>query len=180
MAFQLISTFMIGVLGASLAYIAYRLSGRRISKAVIPFAAALAMIAYSVWNEMTWYSRTAAILPQGYAVIAPGAPVSSVLSPWSYIVPRIESFRVLDSKSVQPLPQSNGRYLAQVHEIARFVPIRKTSWIIDCNAKEQAEIGPATKFDDSGLPTNVKWTKIEETSRMAELVCPQATPPATN
>lgn len=177
MAFQMISTLMIGVLGASLAYIAFRMSGRRLSKAVIPFAAAAAMLAYSIWNEMTWFARTAATLPEGYAVIEPGPPVSSPLSPWTYAIPRTDSFRVLDRHSVQPLPKSAGRYLAQVHEVARYLPTRKTNWIVDCTASQQAEIGPATRFDDAGLPAGITWIKIEGASRMAELACPAASPP---
>lgn len=171
MFFQLIATFMIGVLGASLAYIAFRISGRRLSKAVIPFAAALAMIGYSVWGEMTWAKRTAAALPATFAHVENGAPVSSPLSPWTYLVPRTDSFRALDRKSVQPLPGSADLVLAQVYELVRYLPPKKSSWVVDCARRQQAEILATTTFDAQGLPSNLGWRAISADSRLADVAC---------
>ncbi|MGD9670333.1 MAG: hypothetical protein AB7U75_15045 [Hyphomicrobiaceae bacterium] len=174
MLFNLIAALMTGVLGASIAYILFRLSGRRLPKAIIPFAMALAMIAYSVWNEMSWYMRTAAALPKQYIVVEKGPPVSSPISPWTYIVPRTDSFRVLDAQSVQPLPKSEGRYLAQVHVVERYLGSRRSSVIVDCKSNEQAEITASTSFDEAGLPVNVTWTKIAPGNGIADNVCTKA------
>ncbi len=178
MVFTLIAALMSGVLGASVAYIVFRWSGRRLPRAIIPFAAAFAMIAYSGWNEATWYKRTAAALPEQFIVVEEGPPVSSPLSPWTYVVPRTDSFRVLDTQSVQPLPKNEGRYLAQVHKIERFLGSRRSNVIIDCKTSEQAEITAATKFDEAGLPANVTWVKIAPGNGIVALVCGKASPPA--
>lgn len=174
MLFNLIATLMIGVLGACLAYIAHRMTGRRLPKAIIPFSMALAMIAYSVWNEMTWYSRTASALPKQFVVVEKGPPVSSPLSPWTYAVPRTDSFRVLDTQSVQPLPKSENRYLAQVHVLERYLGSRKTSLIVDCATREQAEISASTQFDGAGLPVNVAWVKVGQDNDITEVICAKA------
>mgnify|MGYP001168465813 CR=1 FL=1 len=171
MLFNLIAALMSGVLGASVAYALYRLSNRRLSRAIIPFAMALGMIGYNVWNEMSWYSRTSAALPNRFVVIEDGPPVSSPISPWTYIVPRIDKFRVLDTQSVQPLPKSDGRYLAKVHDIERYLGSRDSSVIVDCGTKEQAEITAATSFNEDGLPSNVAWGKIAPVNHIAGSIC---------
>lgn len=178
MVFGLIAAFMGGVLGASVAYILYRLSGRRLPRAIIPFAAAFTMIAYSGWNEMTWYTRTATALPTQFVVIEKGPPVSSPLSPWTYVVALTDRFFVLDTQSVQPLPKSEGRYLAHVHVVERFVGSRKSNVIVDCKSHEQAEITGTTRFDESGLPQNIAWVKIAPGNAIADLVCTKAAAPA--
>lgn len=176
MLFNLIAALMSGVLGASVAFILYRMSGRRLPKAIIPFAMALAMVAYSFWNEMSWFSRTSAALPKQYIVVEQGPPVSSPISPWTYIMPRTDSFRVLDTQSVQALPKSEDRFLAQVHMIERFLGSRKSSLIVDCKTNEQAEIIASTKFDDAGLPANVTWTKVAPSNKIAGAICGKPAP----
>ncbi|HRY06122.1 MAG TPA: hypothetical protein P5114_03300 [Hyphomicrobiaceae bacterium] len=178
MVFNLIAALMSGVLGASLAYIVYRLSGRRMPKAVILFVAAFAMVAYSGWNEMSWYTRTAAALPGQFVVVEKGPPVSSPISPWTYLVPRTDKFSVLDLQSVQPLPKSEGRYLAQLHVVERYLGSRKSSVIVDCKTGEQAVITPSTTFDAAGLPTNIAWAAIAPGNGIAERVCPKKAAPA--
>lgn len=170
--FQLIATFMIGVLAASVSYILYTLSRRRIPRAIIPFAAAIAMIAYNVWHEMTWYKRTAAALPEGIVLVAKGPPVESPMSPWTYVYPRTDSFLALDTRTVQPLPKSDSRYLFQVLDVGRFYAARRTSRIVDCAAREEATIDATTKFDAEGLPSGLAWSKIPAGNRIVEVVCP--------
>ncbi|MFV0366820.1 MAG: hypothetical protein ACK5KM_00015 [Hyphomicrobiaceae bacterium] len=174
MMFQLIATFMIGVLGASIAFILHKATGGRMPKVFIPFAAALGMIAYNVWNEMTWASRTAAQLPEHYKVIANGDPVVSPFSPWTYLYPRTDSFTVVNTKTVQPLPNTSGRVLAQVHRLARIEGAKKMSWIVDCKSGEMAQIVGTTTFDDAGLPNNVTYSRIEKGNRIGDVVCAKA------
>lgn len=171
MLFRLIATLMLGVLGASVAFILYRHSRGVLPKAIIPFAAGLAMIAYSIWNEATWFSRTRATLPRELALVDTGPPVTSPLSPWTYVFPRIESFRVLDLRTLQPLPGAKNRFLAQVHTLGRYDPARKSSWIIDCSSGRQAEIVASTKFDASGLPSDVAWSDAGDANRIAKTAC---------
>lgn len=180
MLFNLIAVLMTGVLGASVAYILFRLSGRRLPKAIIPFAMAFAMIAYSAWYEMSWYARTAAALPKQYTVVEKGPPVASPISPWTYLVPRTDSFRVLDAQSVQPLPKSEGRYLAKIHVVERYVGSRQSSVIVDCGSNEEAQITASTQFDDVGLPSNVTWLKIAPDNTIAEHVCGKPAVPPVN
>ncbi len=177
MLFHLIAVFMIGVLGASVAYIAFRLSGRRLSKAIIPFAAGLAMLAYSIWNESTWFTRTLGALPPSFALVEKGQPVVSPLSPWTYLLPRTDSFLVLAVRAIQPLPASEGRYLAQVHKVSRFDPVAKSSWVVDCQSQLQAEIVASTKFDANGLPSNPVWSKADDHNAIAKAVCTRIAAP---
>lgn len=175
--FQLIATFMVGVLAASLSFIIYTLSRQRVPKAVIPFAAAIAMIAYNVWHEMTWYKRTAAELPQSIVLVAKGPPVQSPMSPWTYMFPRTDNFVALDKRTVQPLPKSGDRYLLQVLDVGRFYPAKRKSWVIDCATRQQAEILASTKFDSEGIPSDLAWTKIASESRITKEVCPKRAEP---
>ncbi|MCB1527552.1 MAG: hypothetical protein KDJ45_07615 [Hyphomicrobiaceae bacterium] len=174
MLFQLIATFMIGVLGASLAFILYKVTRGRMPKVVIPFAAALGMITYNVWNEMTWANRTASQLPEHYKVVVNGDPVISPFSPWTYLYPRTDSFTVVNIKTIQPLPNSPGRVLAQVHRLARIEGAKKMSWIVDCNSGEMAQIVGTTTFDNAGLPDNVTFEAIAKDNAIGDVVCAKA------
>ncbi|MCB1503862.1 MAG: hypothetical protein KDJ47_02705 [Hyphomicrobiaceae bacterium] len=178
MLFQLLASFMMGVLAASLAYIAYRISGRRLSRAIIPFAAALGMLGFSAWNEMTWYSRTAAAMSSRLVIIEQGKPVSNPLSPWTYLYPTIDSFRLLDTESLQPLPGNPGMMLAQVHTVTRFLPTTKSAWVLDCTHSQLAHIGPQTKFGEQGMPVNLTWGKVGAGNTITTAACAPPSNPA--
>ncbi len=181
--FQLVATLMIGVLAASVTFILYRISPRFFPRVIIPFAAAIAMIAYNIWHETTWYARTSTVLTEEFVLLGKGEPVKSLMSPWTFVVPRTDNFFALDKRTIQPLPNSDGRYLVQVLDVGRFYPAKRTSRIVDCTTREQAMIDAATKFDADGLPADLKWTKITAGNRLADEVCPgkaeqTPTPPA--
>lgn len=177
MIFHLLATFMIGVLAASLAFVVFRAGRGRVPRFVIPFAAGLAMIGYNVWNEVTWLDRTVGVMPKQFAVIAKGQPASSLFAPWTYVVPRIDSFRVVDKASLAPHPKRDGLVLAQMHDVARYEAVRKSSWIVDCARGQMAEITGSTTFDADGVPDNVTWAKVPAGNTIIGEACPKPAPP---
>lgn len=174
MFFNLLATFMIGVLAASVVFVLIRASGGRLPKWLMPVAAGAAMLGYNIWNEYTWYARTVATLPAKFVLADAAAPSASPLSPWTYAVGRVESFRVLDTTTAARNPKRPGYVIAQLYRLQRLSPAAKTSVILDCNGRQVADITPSTTFDDDGFPTNVTWSAIPSASRLPDLLCPAA------
>ncbi|MGD9783233.1 MAG: hypothetical protein AB7E80_02870 [Hyphomicrobiaceae bacterium] len=171
MFFHLISTFMIGVLAASVVFALNHLSRRRLPRYLMPIAAGLAMIGYNVWSEYSWFQRTAAALPDRLAVVEVGERVASPLAPWTYLIGRIERFKALDRSSVRANPKRPGFVIAQTYEVVRRGETRKESKIVDCARKQEGDIGPATTFDGDGFPTNVTWRETPSASHLVTKAC---------
>jgi len=174
MLFHLLATFMIGVLAASVAFVLMRLTKGWLPRYVIPIAAGASMIAYNIWNEYTWFQRTSAALPPSFVVAEVAPPSSTPFSPWTYVFGRIQSFKVLDKRSVRTNPKRPGFAIVELYRFERLTPPQKINRIIDCAGHQSAEITAKTKVDRDGFPTNVTWAPLGAHSRLLQLVCPTA------
>lgn len=92
------ATIAVGI-GAAACLFAFlhatRRAGLALPKWLLPAGIGLSMIAYTIWNEYSWFDRTRAGLPEGAVVVAQGRE-SNFWQPWSYLAPVTVRFAALD------------------------------------------------------------------------------------
>ncbi|NRG17470.1 hypothetical protein HPQ64_07205 [Rhizobiales bacterium] len=172
MLLGLLGTLVLGIAIGGVLTAAYRLSGRRLPKWIIPVGAALGMIIFHAWNEYTWFSRTVAGLPP-HVQVGQTYTVSNAIQPWTLLFPRIDRFSAVDLGSVRTNDKAPGYRLAQVHLVTRFSPTGTTRQLFDCNEPRRMVLGEETEFNEEGLPKNPDWEVLPANDPLLEKVCSQ-------
>ncbi|MEZ5841724.1 MAG: hypothetical protein R3D02_15295 [Hyphomicrobiales bacterium] len=170
MIMNLIITFLVGVGVTGLIFGLYRMAKRKPPRWMLPAAAGLSMIGFQAWNEYSWFSRTADLLPDTVEIGQTYAN-ASLLQPWTYIAPRVDRFSAIDRATVRRNPQAPGFALAEVLLIGRLAPTAKTLQIFDCEMARRADITAATEFGDDGLPKNLQWVEVEADDALRRIAC---------
>lgn len=128
MFWELIAVFVVGLATAGVVMSA-RLLLKRLPKWTIPAAAGLAMLGFVVHTEYTWYTRTAARLPQGAIVVAT-ASHTAFYKPWSYARPQIFQFVAMDKNNVRD--NGDGSKSAILYFFERHLPVHTLAVRVDC------------------------------------------------
>lgn len=99
---ELLGVIAVGIGMAALLYAgqhAARKAGLRTPPWLLPAGIGLSMVTYSVWNDYSWYSRTAERLPEGSEILMVGR-ASQVWAPWTYLFPVEVRFAALDPTQI--------------------------------------------------------------------------------
>lgn len=170
MVFNLLGTIVIGIGAAGTVLMVFRLFRLRAPRWVIPAAAGVSMLGFQIWVGYSWHQRTADALPDQVRVVKSYA-YSSVISPWTLIVPQVNRIVAVDLTSVRRNEHSPDFVLATIYLITRYQPAASGMQIFDCETARRADIGPTTKFGDKGLPENAAWTSVEPNDLLLTAVC---------
>lgn len=114
-----------------------RLVGLHPPRWIAPLTGGVAMFAFMLWNEYTWFDRAAAALPPG-VVVAETYDHASALQPWTLAVPRITRFAAVDLEGAARHPDHPGTLLADVMLVERFSGTVRVPQIFDCTAGRRA------------------------------------------
>lgn len=168
--FNYIGTFLVGGTVALLLYAVARTFKLKLAGWVYPAAIGISMIAFQIYNDYTWFGRTAAALPPSHVVT--GSFVStSPLKVWSYAVPIVDRFSVVDRGSVKRNPATPGLVIADVFLVTRFQPTIRAVQFFDCTAGRRADAHQNVTFDEDGKPENLEWVPLEPGDPMLEAAC---------
>ena len=137
-----------------------RLTGRTLAKWVMPASIGAAMLAYSVWNEYTWYPRMRAALAEG--VVVASAPEDRVMyRPWSYLFPTVSRFIAVDRAGAVRSPSNPQIFATSAVVFQRWQPERRIPQAFDCVRRGRADlIGGATLSADGTL-RGTTWQEVE-------------------
>lgn len=137
MTFLLIAAIAIGLGAAGLVRGLPALVGWSAPRWLAPAAGGLAMFAFMLWNEYTWFERSLAALPPG-TVVAESYEHASVFQPWTLAAPRVTRFA-----AVRPRGRTAEGYLeADVILAARFTDDRAVPHLFDCRRGRRAVLPP--------------------------------------
>ncbi|GMG81036.1 hypothetical protein LNKW23_02480 [Paralimibaculum aggregatum] len=141
MIFILIASIALGLGAAGLVWGLGRLTGRRPPRFLAPVAGGLAMFAFMLWNEYSWFERSRAMLPEG-AAVAESYDYSSLVQPWTLAVPRVARFAAVEVSGT-PWPERPALLLGAVTLHARFEPAARIPHLFDCEGLRRAALTPA-------------------------------------
>ena len=170
MFLELIATFIAGFAVGGLVMLISRATGGRLPRWAVPVAAGLAMIAVTVSNEYSWFSRTSASLPDGL-VIAEKVERRAVYQPWTYVVPYISRFAAVDTGTMRTHSAEPDRALADLYFFGRWRPIEKISVLADCSQLQRAPLPEGAVFDDAGQVEGLDWVQVDGTDAVVSTIC---------
>lgn len=160
MLLTLIATVAAGLGAAGLAIGLGRLLGWR-PRWLAPVTGGLAMFAFVLWSEYSWFDRARAALPEG-ARIAETYAYSSWLQPWTVAVPRVARFAAV-------VTEGEGRYRrARVILAERLTGTLELTAMIDCAEGRRAALAPGAGTPD--LAT-LDWSAPDPSDALVSTAC---------
>ncbi len=172
MFLELIATFAIGFAGAGLALFANVLSGKRLPRWIIPVMAGGAMISFTIFNEYTWFHRTANALPEGI-VIAKKVEQKMLYRPWTYAAPYIDRFIAIDRLSLKQNEKFPNQRILDLLIYGRWAPTSRIRAIFDCTTGKRADFTEGVKFGDDGSLIGAIWYDTGLNHPVTKAACKQ-------
>ena len=170
MIWTLIGTLMVGVGAACLVFVAFRALRRPVPSWLLPATAGLGMLTFHTWSDYAWADRTSAELPD-HVVVAERYTSSSMLQPWTYLVPKADRFAAVDLNQVRHHPEVENMALAVVHLVTRWYPTVSTRQLYDCASPRRADVGQSLVVDAQGRPVDATWVTLEPDDPIRRVVC---------
>ncbi len=167
MFLELIATFAAGIGAAGIVLILNRLTSGRLPGWAMPAGAGLAMLAVTVFMEMSWGARTIRALPQGVAVVET-VQDKAWWRPWTYLAPQTVRLVTLDTASVRENPAAPGVRLVDLYLFARWQPPARVPQLVRCDPAGRADPSEAALAD----PASASWRAAAPA--LTELACKEA------
>lgn len=170
MIVHLITAFAVTAIVIVLVWAYYRTLKKPMPRSLVPILIGVTVIAYGVYSEYTWKSRTLAQMPDSVEVIGTFEG-SSVFSPWAYLFPRTDRMSLVDTNSVLRNPEQPDYAMLDLLLMQRFNPVRRVRQIVDCKHSQRADLTSELAFGSDGLPANLRWDSLPEGHRLYEVAC---------
>lgn len=176
---DLLSMTAIGIFAACLAFIvrhSLKRRGRSLARWVMPAAIGASMIAYSVWNEYTWFERIRSSLPDSVAIVGKGER-SVFWAPWTLVAPVTVRFIALDTRTRVESEQRAGLVLTELLLVERWSPTRRAAVAFDCNRSMRADLGGSARIAPDGTLEGGQWRSMSAGDPVLMAACrprPQA------
>ncbi|GAB2738725.1 hypothetical protein GCM10027019_18410 [Melaminivora jejuensis] len=149
MIWHLVGVLVMGLCLGGMAFFVRKATRNRLAKWWIPASAAAGMLGYLAYYDYDWYAFKRSQLPEGTVVIHEERG-RSLLKPWSYLHPAVNSFVALDGKHSTRL-QDRQRLVEYFEYHFHKDPLERLetqAYVLNCETQERVA------FDDkSGRPT---------------------------
>ena len=165
-----IATILLAALSVLFAWAIFRTLKKPMPAALIPSLVAVSVIAYGIYSEYTWASRTLSQLPDSMKVVHE-IKSKSVFSPWAYLIPRTDRLSVVDTLAIKRNPELPQMAIIELLLLQRFNPVISSRQLIDCDQARRADLPVGQTFDESGLPKNVQWQSLGNDHPLLNVVC---------
>ena len=167
---ELIATIFAGLACAGIMLAANAAVGRRLPKWPVPVAAGLAMIAFTVYHEYTWFDRTAKSLPAGLQV-AVTVKEQNWLRPWTRLWPYTKRFVAVDTATVRKNQALPHHRLARLYFFGRWSPVNQAPVLFDCANAKSALLIDGAEFSHDGSVADADWQAMAKDDAILKPVC---------
>jgi hypothetical protein len=148
------TTVVVGFACAGLILLAFRITGRKAPKYLIPLTAALGMFGYMIWNDYSWFDRVSSRLPP-QVTITQTYDSATAYKPWTLIKAPINRFSAIDESKTIANPANIAQKQITTIYLQKGHPAMATTRLIDCDTREASFITPDTPLDENGFPTRL-------------------------
>ncbi len=169
MFYELLATVFAGFAGGGIAYLLSKITRGAFPRSLMLAAAAVFMIAFSIWNEYNWFPRSQAQLPEGVVVVSMHED-KSWYRPWTYALPYVDRFIAVDTGSVQTNEQVPHQRIADVYLMARWNAALGVKIAVDCDRPAQVRLDDAT-YGEDGSFQSTKWEALTADAPLTKAVC---------
>ena len=170
MIFELIATIVAGVAAGLLVWALNRTLKGRLPGWLVPVAAGAAMLAATISSEYSWYSRTAATMPQSL-IVAQTVEEVNFYRPWTYVKPFVSRYVALDAASLRTNPDQPGQRIVDLVFFGRWARTSKVPMLFDCANSKQGDILDGIEFGANGEVLNVKWRDVPPQDPLQTTAC---------
>lgn len=161
MALELIAAIVAAFAMAGLAMLVRKLTGDRLPKWLMPVAAGLGLIGFTIWSEYDWYDRISGELPPGTTVVWQETQ-SQPLRPWSFLWPLTTAFVALDGREILVHPARQDLRIVKLVKFARWRNTEGVLMAVDCTAKATVVLTETVMIDEAGTLVGAEWNKATE------------------
>ncbi|MGM0769476.1 MAG: hypothetical protein ACQEV6_15750 [Pseudomonadota bacterium] len=166
MFWTFVATIFSGLGAAGLALGIRALTHKKAPKWIIPVFAGAGMLGYLVYMEYNWFEHKQTQLPEEAVVVSTekyGAP----WRPWTYVVPQVTAFTVLDTDSVvrDNLGHNVVRFNLYRFEQSYTDAVSHKMYLLNCDTRE------LVPFDRSNQPDLGELRTLSGEDRLLKATC---------
>jgi len=168
-----LSMIAVGILAACIVFVIRRTLGARsgrLPRWLMPAAIGASMIAYSIWNEYSWFDRVAADLPPTVAIVSEGER-SAPWAPWTYIWPVKIRFAAMDTRVRVASDARPGLIVTELLLVERWRPTRRVPMAFDCHYDRRADLLEGARVEADGRLQGTQWVTMEPDSPLLLTAC---------
>jgi hypothetical protein len=173
MAIELVAAIVAAAALAGIAHLARRLSGWRLPRWLVPVAAGVGLLGFTVWSEYDWFGRVSSELPEGVTVVW-SETEANPLRPWTYVAPMTTRFIAIDGREILRHPADPGLRIARFYNFARWRPVEDRMMVFDCDEALQAILTDTVTVTPEGTLSGAEWTPVSEDDGFQRAACPEA------
>lgn len=170
MFLELIATFVMGAGVAGLALILVKVTRGRLPRWIVPAAAGVAMISFSIWSEYSWFARTAGALPAP-VVVAWTNNASAPWKPWTYAIPQTTRFVAVDTASIRTNDAAPGQRVVDLYLMGRWAPSQAMRILLDCPGARRVDLVSSTDRESQGPGDTLAWVKMDPADPVLTTAC---------
>lgn len=170
MFLELVATVTVGIGTGGLVALINKATRGRLPRWLVPAAAGLSMIGFTIWSEYSWASRTAGGLPEGVVVAWQNAE-RIVWKPWTYAVPQTTRILAVDLGTARTHPDRPARHLVDLYLMGRWSPNRRVSVVMDCRDGKRADLVGDAGIGSDGAVEGAEWVDVAPDDPVRATVC---------
>lgn len=156
MALELIAAIVAAIAFGGLAHLLRKLTRQRLPPWIVPAAAGLGLLGFTVWSEYDWFQRVSGKLPEGVVVVHAEAQASP-LRPWSYLFPMTSRFVAMDTGATTLHPATDTLRLVRLYNFIRWGGMTEGFMVVDCDGTRQVLVTDGVVVTPDGRMTGGDW-----------------------
>jgi hypothetical protein len=137
---------------------------------LVPVAAGVGLIGFTIWSEYNWFSRVSGELPPELEVVALQEEAMP-LRPWTYLAPITMRFVALDHRKTLAHPQKAGLRMVTLYSFARWQPVAEGLMAVDCLGNRQALVIAGVEITEDGDLVGADWQAADATDQVQTAAC---------
>ena len=141
----------------------------RFDRWIYPATVAFGMVAYTIWAEYTWPSRTIDAQPQLRLVSENGE--SLFYRPWTYVWPQTTRMTAIDLAATRTNAALPDLVMTHVVLLGRWEPVRVVGVVYDCANNARADLIEGATINDDGSLQGADWRQLEADDAVLHAAC---------
>jgi hypothetical protein len=137
---------------------------------LVPVAAGVGLIGFTIWSEYNWFDRVSAELPPELEVVAV-QDEAMPLRPWTYLAPIRMRFVALDHRKTLAHPQKPDLRMVTLYSFARWKPVAEGLMAVDCAGGRQAMVVAGAEITPEGELAGTDWQAAPADDRVQAAAC---------
>ncbi|GAA3862708.1 hypothetical protein [Celeribacter arenosi] len=167
MLVEFLATISLGAGAAGIVMLLRHLLRIDLPKWAMPAAAGVAMLAFTIWSEMTWFDRTTAALGPD-KIVAQTVEGKTILRPWTLISQPVSRFLALDKGSAVI---RDGMVLTDIYAVARWQDGAIVPAAFDCLLARRADLFAGREGDVDDVLEGADWISVGRDDALLRVAC---------